>query len=362
MIAATVLLVAVVAVVGTLLMPNQYRAETRVLQPEGGDLGIGGLLQSVAPGAASLLTGQGGGFTRYLAVLNARTMMEEVVEEFDLVDVYELDPTDPATPARAIEELRDRTTFEVSLDFDYLAVRVLDPEPERAAAMANYFVAELNRRHVQLTSQSARQNREFVEARLDLAEAELDSTLGALQAFQEQNGVVELESQVQAFLSSVAEVQARVAEAEIQYQALARQFGESNPQVEAARDVRDAARAEVRRLTGGSESLMPVALADMPALGRTYALLQQELLVQGEILKLVRPLYEQARMEEQRAMDAVQVLDPAIPPAEKATPRRALLCILAVASAFLLASAYVVAAYWLRRHGPHLAARFQADR
>jgi capsule polysaccharide export protein KpsE/RkpR len=221
-------------------------------------------------------------------------------------------------------------------------------------------VAELNERHVALTSESARQNREFVETRVREAEADLDSTLRALQAFQEENGVIELESQVQAMLSSVAEVQARVAEAEIQYRALAQQLGDDNPQVRAAREVRNAARAEVRRLTGGSEELMPVAIAEMPALSRSYAMLRQELLIQAEILEFIRPLYEQARMEERRAMDAVQVLDPAVPPFRKAAPRRSLLCISAVVGAFLIASMFVIAQAWLRNNAGHIATRINS--
>ncbi|MEL7361886.1 MAG: Wzz/FepE/Etk N-terminal domain-containing protein, partial [Bacteroidota bacterium] len=118
-IAGVCVLIGIAAVVLTLLMPNQYRAETRVLQPEGGDLGIGGLLQSVAPGAASLLGGESGSFTRYLAILDARTMMEAAVEEFDLEAVYDLDPGDPEALSSAIKELRARTEFVVVFKAHY---------------------------------------------------------------------------------------------------------------------------------------------------------------------------------------------------------------------------------------------------
>ncbi|MEO1076505.1 MAG: Wzz/FepE/Etk N-terminal domain-containing protein, partial [Bacteroidota bacterium] len=201
--------VSVVAVVITLLLPNIYRAETRVLQPEGGDLGLSGILQSVAPGAASLLGGDTGSFTRYLAILDARTMMDTVVDEFDLLTVYEIEPDDEEARSKAIRELRKNVTFEVSLEYDYMGIQVLDKSPERAAAVANFFVDELNRRHVDLSSSSARQNREFIESRVLEAEGDLDSALVELQRFQEENGVLELDVQVEAFLRSVADVQAQ---------------------------------------------------------------------------------------------------------------------------------------------------------
>ena len=80
---ALVVVATAAAVATTLAIPNRYSAETRVLLPESGGQ-IGGLLESVAPGASALLGQGSSGYSRYLAILQSRTMLETVVDRFGL--------------------------------------------------------------------------------------------------------------------------------------------------------------------------------------------------------------------------------------------------------------------------------------
>ncbi|MEM1116504.1 MAG: lipopolysaccharide biosynthesis protein [Bacteroidota bacterium] len=341
----------------TLTLPNEYEAETRLLLPESS--GLGSLIETVIPGASSILGDQGGGYSRYLAILTSRTTFETVVDRFDLIERYDL--TDDETPrSKAVRQLADNTTFDVSLDFDYLAVQVLDEDPEVAAQMANFFADELNRRNIRLSASSAAENREFLEVRLGEAEVALDSALAELQQFQEQSGVVEIEAQAEALMSALADAQGQVAAAEAQYRALRSQFGEENPDVAVAREVFRSARAQVGRLTGGSEAVMPVSIQQLPALSRRYALILAELKTQEAILEVVRPLYEQAVLTERQETDAVQVLDPAIPPDRKARPRRTLIVLAAAFSAGIFLCLLVLATAWVRQRGHVVSSRLRA--
>ena len=350
------LLTALVTAGISLTVPNEYRAETRLLLPE--NSGFGGLLESVVPGAAAILGQQSGGYSRYLAILTSRTMLEAVVDRFDLVDHYDL--SDSSTPrSKAIRQLATNTTFDVSLDYDYLAVQVLDEDPGLAAQMATFFAEELNRRNIRLSASSAAENREFLEVRLGEAEAALDSALVELQQFQEQSGIVEVDVQAQAIMTALAEAQGQVALAEAQYRALRSQFGDENPDVSAAREVFQSAQNQVSRLTGGSEAVMPVPLRQLPALSRRYALIMAELRTQEAILEVVRPLYEQAVLTERQETDAVQVLDPAIPPDRKARPRRTLIVLASGVSAVLFLSLFVLLVAWTRQQGRVFADRLR---
>lgn len=350
-------LIAVVTAGVSLTLPNEYRAETRLLLPE--NSGLGGLLESVVPGAAAILGQQSGGYSRYLAILTSRTMLESVVDRFDLVDHYDL--AGSRTPrTAAVKRLSENTTFDVSLDYDYLAVQVLDEDPNLAAQMASYFADELNRRNILLSASSAAENREFLEVRLQEAEAALDSALAELQQFQEQSGIVEVDVQAEALMSALADAQGQVAQAEAQYRALRSQFGDENPDVSAAREVFQSARSQVRRLTGGTEAVMPVPLRQLPALSRQYALILAELRTQEAILEVIRPLYEQAVLTERQETNAVQVLDPAIPPDRKAKPRRTLIVLASAVSAGILLSLTVLAGAWVRERGSETARRLRA--
>lgn len=327
------LLAVAAAVALTLQMPNRYRAETRLLLPQ--SAGMGSFLDSVIPGASELLGKKGGNYVRYLAILTSRTTMQQVVDRFNLVDVY--DVADHRYPnEEALRRLGKDATFVVSPDFDYLSVQVLDDDPRRAAQMSTYFVEILNERHIAMNSSSAAEQRQFMERRLREAEVELDSVLAAQQDFQQRYGVVQLDAQATALMTALATAQAHVAEAEAEYQALAVLYGEENDQVTAARAALDAARQQVGRLSSGGESFMPVPLQRLPEVNRQYATLMVELKTQEEILRVVRPLYEQAVLQERQELDAVQVLDPAVPPQRKAEPARMVLVLVAALSALLL--------------------------
>ena len=359
-IVAVTVLVAGLAVWLTLQIPNRYRAETRVLLPDSGASGLGALLGRSSTAAAALLGGGGGGgYTRYLAILTSRSAMEDVAERFDLVRQYETgDQPDPL--AAAVGQLSERTSFDVSLEFDYLAVQVLDEDPRQAAQMANAFVEILNRENVALNQESASTYRVYLERRLERSQSDLDSLMGEMQGLQERYGVVEPEAQSAALMESLASAGAMVAEAEVSYQMLRSELGDENEQTQTAAAGLAAARAQRDRLTSGGEAVMPVAIGQLPAVGRRYAQLQQGILLQGEILKEVQPLYEQSLLTERRRADAVQVVDPAVPPSRKAEPRRSLIVLAATLSAALVALALALALAGWRRVQPAVAARLKA--
>lgn len=350
----------VTSVVLALLLPISYKAETRVMLPEEGSSSVLGMLESVAPGASAVLGQSSGGYTRYLSILTSRTVMENVVERFELERVYETTES-PTSLQDAVATLRSNFDFNVALDFDYLALSVLDADPERAARIANYLVEVLNRENMRLTAANARQNREFIEHRLAEAQTELDSAQVELQLFQERHGVVDIEEQSAAFFQSLASLRANIASLEIQYGSLRRQLGDDNAQTIAAHDALQEARATLRRLSSGSDTLMPIPLRDLPEASRAYASIYQSVVEQTKILETIRPLYEQARFTEERDAIAVQVLDPAIPPARKAKPQRKIIVIAIALSFFLLSTMYVLFLAWWRENKETIAHRLSSN-
>ncbi len=237
-------LVAVAAVVISLLLPKWYEASVRVLPPEnsaGGGLAAA-LLKGPGSAASALLGGVSGDYARYLAILSSRRVLMSMVDEFDLVTEYELEDT--SSPREwALMELEQNVAFPVDENYEFLSVVVLDQDPERAAAMANYMVKRLNEINSELSSQNAANYRQFVEMRYREAQAALDSVLDATQDFQKKYGVLDLDVQTQAYFDNLATLQANVTLAEIEYEALSAQLGADNPQVRARGEVPQRLRA-----------------------------------------------------------------------------------------------------------------------
>lgn len=344
-----------------LLLPRYYMSEARLLHPDSNSLSVLGGLGSMG-GLGSLLGASSAEYTRYLSILSSRSMKTQVVEEFDLIRQYGYED-DRAPLESTIAELDKNVEFIVDDTYLFLAVRAFDTDPEQAAAMANFMVSELNATHARLSSATARQTRLAVERRLQRAESELDSARAALQTFQEEHGVVELEAQAEAFMRSIAEGRADLVRAEIEYQTLLQQYGPDNPQVRAAREALRTGRAQVQGAFGGQDALLPVPMQALPALTRRYAELMQHQLIQAQIIETLYPLYEQAFFQEQSESVAVQVVDEAIPAALPARPSRRLIVVLTTISGFLLAAIYVLLlAWWHRNYGTFAGELRQATR
>ncbi|MEM6647452.1 MAG: Wzz/FepE/Etk N-terminal domain-containing protein [Bacteroidota bacterium] len=354
-------IVAVAAVIISLLLPKWYQSSTSVLLPNGGSAGtLSSMLNDLAPLASTLLGGGGGGdYLRFRAILDSRTLKDEVIETFDLVRVYDMEEAEfPMASTR--ELLSENVSFEIDNEYEHLIISVLDRDPNRAAEMANYFVGALNRRNNALQAQNARRYREYMEQTYLQTLSDMDSSRVALQAFQETYGVIDLPTQAQAFIEYMGTLRAAELQVEIQAEALQTQLGNQNANVQAAQAVVDAARRKSQAALSGREAMMPIARDQLPAVGRQYAELYQEVLVQAEIHTFIRPLYEQARFDEVREQTAVQVLDPAVPPDRKAKPKRSILVILATFSGFALVILYLLARWWTIYQYPQVKAHIQA--
>ncbi|MEM8599600.1 MAG: Wzz/FepE/Etk N-terminal domain-containing protein [Bacteroidota bacterium] len=357
---AAVVLAAVSSVVVSLLLPKWYEGSTRVLLPSsplGG--GLTSLIGDLSPIASSLIGGGSGDYSRYLAILTSDRVVSNTIEEFDLIRVYENEGKTYANYLTA-REFGQRVDFVVDLEYEFLSVNVLDRSPERAAAMANFLVAQLNEINSELETEDAARYRSFIENRYDEAVAEMDSLRNSMQEFQEETGMIELPTMAEAFLESFAAQRAEAIRSEIEYEALRQQYGADNPQVVAAQEIVAASRRKEAALLGGADRIMPVAMDDLPAAANEYARIYQDLLIQAKILEVTRPLYEQARFQEERSKVAVQVLDQAYPPERKAKPKRALVVIAMTFSVFLLAVCFLLVRDWVRRHGDHIQRRIQA--
>jgi tyrosine-protein kinase Etk/Wzc len=354
--------VAVAAVIISLLIPNEYRATARVLPPEGGGSSpLAAMLSRNLPsGAAALLGGGRTEYSRYLALLSSRSMMESVVDEFELVEVYGHSGARHSRE-RAINDLVERVSFDVDRAYRFLSVGVLDQSPERAADMANFLVDELNRRNASLSAQNASLFRRFVEGRYNETIAAIDSVKNVAQEFQQRHGIFDVEAQAKGFLEQTAAMRTRAIELEIEYETLLAQFGPDHPSVRAVGEAMRAANRRYQAALSGSERMMPVAQDAVPAVMREFMDIEQERVVQTRILEIVAPLYEQARFDEEREMQAVQVVDVAVPPVRKVAPKRSIIVIVATISAAMLALFFVLASTYWRERAPMVARQLAAN-
>ncbi len=353
---------AAAAIVISLLLPNWYLAETRLLIP---GQTSSGLLSSmiggrIGGGASSLLGGLVSDYQQELAILNSRTVKQSVVEEFNLIEAYDLADSD--SPMKdAIQELEGNTDFVVDNEYNYLSVQVYDKEPQQAADMANFFVSKLNQIGIDLSAETARSYRQTVEKRYQDMEDSLSTVLSAIRTLQEKTGVLDLPAQGAAFMEGLTDWRSQIFLAELEFNNLLFLYGPDHSQTRAAQQAVAQARESYDQALEGQERLMPVSQDSLPEVALKFAELQKEVTILTTLMEFARPVLEEAQLAEERAAKSVQVLDPAIPPIEKARPWRAAICVVSTFSGFLLSVLYVLISAWWKRSYALIASKLSPD-
>jgi len=337
--------VVVSAVLLFLVLPRWYKSTAVVMPPK--QKNTLGLLSSISR-VASPLRGLGlGGVSDDLAqlqtIVSSRTVMEAVVNRFDLMKVY-----DRETMEKAIKDLESNVTFSIGKEDVSLELSVLDTEPVRAAEMANFFVQTLNKVYLEMSVTEAKGNREFLEKRYHQNLNDLKSAEEAFKLFQEKYNVYSVPDQVKAAVEAAATLESRIALKEVQLGLIEATTTAENPtrqNIEA--EIRELRKQVMLMRQGSSDkkkkSLVFAPFQQVPEIGIEYIRHFREVELQGKILELILPLYEQAKIEEQRNTPSVIVLDNAVPAVRHSKPKR--LIILTLVTFGSLAIAYLIALY-----------------
>ncbi|MDH4070946.1 MAG: hypothetical protein OEV30_11040 [Ignavibacteria bacterium] len=365
-------IVILLSVVVSLLMPNWYSSTVSLLPPKKS----GSLFGQVAGFSTAMkdITKTLGAFGEsseevfnYLAILKSRTALTKVINRFNLREVYDFDEDAPIEDLLA--ELESNVALEVQEEGN-ITLTVYDKDPVRASEMANYFVSVLNDVSTDLSTQDARNNREFIEHRYQQVMEDLRTAEDSLQMFQEKHGVYALPEQTKAAIEAAAELKSQILFKEVEIGYLQRVFGMEAPKIRSAQ-------AQVRELSAkfnqmqhgepdGSgarpDALFP-ALKDLPEIGADFVRLFRAFEIQNRLLEFIVPIYEQARIEEQKTIPVVMVLDKATPAEQKSRPKRSIIVVIATALAFIVSVTVVLSVEAFRKlqNTPARYARIQRE-
>lgn len=316
------------------LMTKIYQSKATVLAPkESGGFG-GGLVAALTQTAAAPLLGDllpsTGGTNRdaFVAILNSRTMAQDLVEKFNLKDHYKA-----MYSIDAINALGDATEIKLSKD-GVISVTVEDRDPKLAADIANAYVTNLDRLFARLGTSDASRQRAFVAERLDKTERALRQAEDALRRFQEQNKMVEIKEQARSAIEENAKVKGQIILAESQLEYMRAFSTETNPQILAQKRQIEELKRQLGQMQYGRGVQLPpesanpgevrrefrVPFTQVPELGMELMRLTRDVKIQETVYSLLTGQYEQAKINEARDTPTVQVLDKAVPAERKYKP------------------------------------------
>ena len=304
-------------------MPRWYRSTAVILPPDESDL-LSNL--SLAQRALTKFPTMGvlpDIFTPadiFKAILQSRTVQEEVVRKYDLKVVYRQKSLE-----KTLRKLKDNTRVKLNAD-GTISISVDDRDPKRAAAMAGTYLTALDRFNVEKRNTQAHRTRMFLERRVSEVDSALQIGEATLRRYQERHYTVTPTNVASADVHAAADLLARKIMLEVRLGVLRGYLREDNEQIEQTR-------LELDQLKG--------RIATLPALQDELGRLIRDVKIQEQLYLLLTAELEQARIRETMDTPTVAVLDPPAVPERHARPRRLLLALAGASLAFVGAVVYL---------------------
>lgn len=316
-----------------MLSQKYYMSKARLLPPPSDSFGLSSLLPSLAQGALSVAGTFSDEMNLVLSVLDSRELRDNVITEFGWMQKHKLDIKEDA-----YDRFDSLIGWEVN-EAGLLIVNAEEETPELAAETVNYIVDFVRDRFTEISRAQARNQREFIERRLDQNYDDLAAAEDALKAYQEESGVFALEDQLRVSVEAISSVYRELAMAEVAYEVAAATLPSSSSQVIQAKQEVEALRRQYNRLENSQDSEARdifISLDTAPTKGLEYLRRVREVEMQSQILEFLLPQFEQARIMEMREDSNIYILDHGQVPQKKSKPRRAFLVLAWLFASFLV--------------------------
>ena len=265
----------------------------------------------------------------FVSILKSRSMAQDVVQRFDLQTRYEA-----LFQSDAIRRLSGMTTVTLSKD-GVISVEVEETDPQLAAEIANFYVANLDQMLTRFATTEASKQRVFIADRLTETERELRRAEEALRQFQETNKVIALQEQARGAAETAAQLKGEIMASEVQLEVMRKFATDANPEVVKLKQRIQEMKRHLSGMQYGKGWVLPaenrnpgeprneihIPFAQVPELGLELARLMRDVKVQETVYTLLTQQLEQAKIAEVRDMPTVQALDKAVPADRKSKPK-----------------------------------------
>lgn len=318
------------------VLPNIYKASTKLLPPQQSQSGAAALLSQLG-GAAGALAGSSlkNPNDLYIGMLKSRTIGDKLIAKFDLQNVY-----DEETMEKTRLTLENNTVIAAGKD-GLITIDVEDNDKKRATQLANTYVAELVSLTKILAVTEASQRRVFFERQLEQSKDNLAKAEMALKGALDTHGVISVDADSRAIVETVGRLRAKISAKDIEISAMKAFVTTSNPDYKRVQEELISLRSELSKLENGRPDLESDGHPDVSGSTKQVGLENIKILRDVKYYQMLYELlakqYEVARLDEAKDTAIIQVLDPAIEPERKFKPKRSVLILISTMLAFFVA-------------------------
>ena len=335
------------------LLPFQFESRTLLMPPDNDLSSSVASLMAISGrtgGGLGMLAGDLLGLKTsgqmFIGILHSQTVEDRIVNQFDLKKVYGVKHMQQAR--RRLEANADITEDRKS---GIIAITVTDHSPERASAIGQAYVKELDRLVMDLNTSAAHRERVFLEGRLKTVKQDLDASSQAFSQFASNNSTLDLKEQGKAMVEAAATLQGHLIAAQSELEGLRQIYADTNVRVRAVRARIEELQKKLQEMSSGdldatanttdNRQLYP-SIRKLPLLGVTYTELYRTNKIQETVFELLTQQCELAKVQEAKETPSVKVLDPAKVPERKSFPPRLLMMAVGTFLAMLIGCLWIL--------------------
>ena len=327
------LAVVIIAALISLVLPDVFRANTKILPPQQPQSGASALISQLGgmAGAAAGLGGIKSPNDLYIGMLKSRTVADHLIVKFNLKAIYE-------TPSqeKARKKLEESTSISVGKD-GIITIAVENEDKKLVPKLANGYVTELLNLTKVLAVTEAGQRRIFFERQLEQTKEKLADAEIKLKGAMDTHGVISVDAESRAIVETVGRLRAHISAKEAELASMQAFVTASNPSFQRVQQEINGLRAELSKLENGrtpGANLSEKNGASRSGLENIKIL--RDVKYQQTLFELLAKQYEIARLDEAKEGAIIQVLDPAIEPERKFKPARTIIVLLSGIAAFIV--------------------------
>ena len=297
-------------------LPDVYRAEALLLVPRAANAPA---IDSVWSGAlttsalSGLLPGQVNNMRLAVILLNSKTIVDQVAEDFGLAERYNI-TRDVRGEVR--KRFLAKATFDSNQSERLLRISYRSADPVFAEAVVRRLVEILGERFAKLGIDRSKERRDLIEARHGEVEGQIEEYAERIREFQQRHGVLNVDDLAREYVRRKADLNTQLLLQEVEIQTYAGVAPDSDPALQVLRAERDNLRQLIEEMESGYEAYdgqIP-AQDELPELAQEFARLRLEQAVQIELFKLLSREYELAKLEAEGQEPIFQVLEwPEVP-------------------------------------------------
>jgi uncharacterized protein involved in exopolysaccharide biosynthesis len=327
------------------LIPKTYTGTTQLMPPDPQSTSGMAMMAAMAAKAggglgavAGDLLGVKSSGALFIGVLRSQTSQDRLIQQFDLRKVF---GRRLFVDARKI--LDENTSISEDRKSGIITISVTDHDAQRAAALANAYVDQLNLLVSELSTSSAHRERVFLEERLKVAKQDLDEATNQLAQFSSKNNTLDIQQEGRAMLDAAGSIAGEMIAAQSQLEGLRQIYTDNNSRVRSLNARVQELRRQLAKLGGtedknakastssgqateqatGQADAMPYpTIKSLPLLGAKYSDYYRRAKIQETVYELLTQQSELAKVQEAKETPSVKVLDAAMIPERKSFPPR----------------------------------------